>query len=111
MAVPKASEDLHAYKAWRASLHAYPNGTIVQWVDPERYRGSTAASDIQMNQCFMINKLRDSFVTKINDGLVASKVYEVQLCSPFGRLFKRTECYGVEGIARWIDEGRMRVIA
>jgi len=111
MAVPNAKVNFHAYQAWRASLHAYPIGTIVQWVDSETLKGSTAQNDVKPNQCFMILGLKDSISTKINDGLIASKVYDMQLCSPLGRLFKRNERYFVESIARYIEEGRMRVVA
>lgn len=110
MVVPKASDDLHAYNAWRKSLHAYPVGTIVQWIAPETLRGSTSASDIKQNQCFMILGLKEP-ITRKNDSLVASMCYDMQLCSPAGRVFKRNERYTVEGIARFIAENRMRIIA
>lgn len=108
MSVPKASEDLHKYKAWRMSLTPLPVGTIVRWTDERHYAGSTKAGDIVRGQMFILEGTRDPLFG-VNE-CDADQIYIGTQCSKTGKKYKRDFFVSVEGIARWIAEYRMEIV-
>lgn len=109
--IPKASEDLHAYQAWRKSLTALPLGTIVKWND--QYLGSNAQTSIKVGQMFKIMAVNESvFGQKKSDRAQwAGKVYTMIQCNAAGKVFKKQINWNVEGIARWLDEGKAVILS
>ena len=106
MAIPKASTDLHGYKAWRNSLVPFEIGTVFRFM--KKYSGSTKRDDINEGSYWVITGIREPYTTK--DTSVASKVYILNACSSKGKPTKRIEYLDVEGIAKWLDEGVIMIV-
>jgi hypothetical protein len=98
--VPKASESLYAYKQWRKSLEALPEGTILHWL--KDYDSIPASNSIKAGQFTKIIHIRKS--NGISDlKLQADFCYKLVLCDKNGKEFKRTFYWYVDGIARRLD--------
>lgn len=98
--VPKASESLYEYKAWRDSLQALDVGTVLQWVTP--YVGANCNTSIGKNQYTKIVRIRKS--NGVSEMVQAGWVYELALCNKDGKEYTRTFHWRVEEIARRIVE-------
>lgn len=108
MSAPKASDDLHGYKAWRRSLQPAPMSTIIRWVDDTKYSGSTQADDILKGQMFILEGVRDPLFG-VNE-CDADKIYLATQCTKTGKKFKRTLSVSVEGVARWYLEDKIEIL-
>lgn len=107
MSVPKASEDLHAYNAWRRALTPLPVGTVIRF--DEMYRGTIMRDDIKAGSHFKIESVRDPMMRR-GQLYPADYVYEMRLVSPKGKPFKRVENWYVEGVAKGLAEGKLSLV-
>ena len=98
--IPKASESLYEYKAWRDSLQALDVGTVLQWVVP--YVGANRNTSIGKNQYTKVVRIRKS--NGVSEMVQASWVYELVQCDKNGKEYVRKFHWRVEEIARQIDE-------
>lgn len=108
MSVPKASDDFHGYHSWRKSLEPLPPETVVRWIASEPYRGSLASDDIKQGQMFLLGSTRKGLFSP--DATKASMVYLATQCTRTGRPYKRTWRPSVEGIAKWLEEGKLEIM-
>lgn len=107
--IPKASTDLHGYKAWRNSLVPLEVGTVLEWIGTEKLAGSTQAGDFKPGQFVVVKKLRAPYAGKQSTS-VADKVYDLTRCTRTGKEYERQLHLTVEGIATFLDEGKIRII-
>lgn len=105
--IPKASENLYAYKQWRKGLTPLETETVLRWTTG--YCGSTDKSNIKAGQYTKITFVRKS--SGISDMETADWEYTLVLCTKDGREFKKKFYWRVEGIARHLDAGTVEVQA
>jgi hypothetical protein len=101
-----AATSLHGYKAWRASLTPFPDGTVITWVEP--YLGTSLACSVRAGNSFKIVGCRPSFIG--NSTATADLVYDMVLVSKTGREYKKKMGWSVEHIARGLHEGTLMLL-
>jgi len=105
--IPKASENLYAYKQWRKSLVPFNVGTVLHWKNG--YAGSTFFGSIKPGQCTKIVGIRKS--NGVSDMETAIQEYTCVLCNKDGsKVYKKTFYWRVEGIAHNLTDGNVEVI-
>ncbi len=100
-----AKSSLMGYKQWRAGIAPLAAGTMIEWI--VGYQSYNADTSIKAGQFFKVVSLRDGIGHKSE--IDADRVYKLILCNKSGRLFKKIVCWDVEGIARRIVDGEIKV--
>lgn len=98
-----AATSLHGYKAWRESLTALPEGTIITWVDA--YQGCSLGTSVKAGQSYKIKRCRAPMLS--NSQLTCDMIYDMVLVSANGREYKKMMGWSVEQIARGLHLGSL----
>lgn len=101
-----AATSLHGYKAWRESLEALPDGTIITWV--EAYQGCSLDTSVKANQAYKIIRCRPPMLN--NSKLTCDMVYDMVLVSRTGCEYKKKMGWSVEHIARGLHLGTLMLM-
>lgn len=91
---------LKGYKAWRTSLKPYPEGTVFKILEP--YVGVTASTSIAVGQ--------ELKIVGIGPGINRDPVYKM-VVHRNGKTFRKTLFFSIEIIARWVIDGRCKIIS
>lgn len=109
MVIPKASDNLHAYKCWRETLEIIKPGTILCWVSPYPYNPHTPNNCIVEGQ-YLIAEIDQEPIVSRWDKTPAGRIVPLTRCTKAGKRYKKQFMFSMEGIAKYIDDGSLKIV-
>lgn len=99
--------EFHEHHAWRKSLEVPEVGTIYEL--QEDYAGVNYHNKFKKGQLLVLGGIRDAmFRYRRTPCIPAEMTAELTVISKKGKVFSRTLIINVEGIHKWILEGKLK---